>query len=179
MRKMINDPLLTVARVGTYVVQVTFVIGQIALGLAVAGTVIAALGFLPREGMMEGIEHLTPAVMWPAALAMALVLVALALATRFVVRLRQIIDTVGKGDPFVAENGERLTQMAWLALIGQILGMFAAAVGGWIQAHGGHGRFELHADSSFTGFFVAVLLFILARVFREGARMRSDLEGTV
>ena len=179
MKKMLHDPLLTVARVGTYIVQVAFVIGQVGLGIGIAATVIGALGYLPREAVVEGIEHLSPALLWPAALAMALVLVALGLATRFVVRLRQIIDTVGQGDPFVAENGERLTHMAWLALAGQILGMIAGAIGGWIQVHGGHGRYDLDVGVSFTGFFVAVILFILARVFREGARMRSDLEGTV
>jgi len=179
MKTIINDPLLTIARVATWVVQIAFIIGQIGLGVAIAATIAAALGFLPQDAVVEGIEHLRPAILWPAALAMALVMVALGLATQFVIRLRQIIDTVGEGDPFQAENGDRLTRMAWLALIGQILAMIAGAIGGWIQVHGGHGRFELHADISFTGFFVAVLLFILARVFREGARMRSDLDGTV
>jgi MFS family permease len=179
MKTIINDPLLTIARVATWLVQIAFIIGQIGLGVAIAATIAAALGLLPQDAVVEGIEHLRPEIMWPAALAMALVMVALGMATQFVVRLRQIIDTVGEGDPFQAANGERLTRMAWLALIGQILAMIAGAIGGWIHVHGGHGRFDLDVDVSLTGFFIAVLLFILARVFRKGAEMRDELEGTV
>lgn len=179
MKTIINDPLLTIARVATWVVQIAFILGQIALGIAMAATVIAALGYLPADMVKGGIEQLEPSMLWPAALAIALVLVALGMATQFVVRLRQIIDTVGEGDPFVAENGERLTRMAWLALIGQILAMIAGAIGGWLHVHGGRGRFDLDVDVSLTGFFIAVLLFILARVFRLGATMRAELEGTV
>jgi hypothetical protein len=32
---------------------------------------------------------------------------------------------------------------------------------------------------SLTRFFAVLLLFVLARVFEEGARMREELEGTV
>jgi hypothetical protein len=35
------------------------------------------------------------------------------------------------------------------------------------------------ADVPLAGLFLALVLFILARVFREGTRMRDDLEGTV
>ena len=40
---------------------------------------------------------------------------------------------------------------------------------------------ELTADIEFslTGVLLALVLFILARVFRHGAAMREDLEGTV
>lgn len=179
MKTIINDPLLTVARIATWVVQIAFIIGQIGLGIGIAGAVIAALGYLPQDAVVEGIEHLRPDVMWPAALAMLLIMAALGLAIQFVIRLRQIIDTVGQGDPFVAENGERLTRMAWQALIGQLLAMMAGMIGGWIQVHGGEGTFDLDVDVSLTGFFIAVLLFILARVFRKGAEMRAELEGTV
>ena len=35
------------------------------------------------------------------------------------------------------------------------------------------------AEMPLSGLFLALVLFILARVFREGTRMREDLEGTV
>jgi hypothetical protein len=37
----------------------------------------------------------------------------------------------------------------------------------------------MDAGIDFGGVLTALLLFILARVFREGAAMRKDLEGTV
>ena len=40
-------------------------------------------------------------------------------------------------------------------------------------------RAHIEVGVSFSGILMALVLFILARVFREGARMREDLEGTV
>ena len=91
-------------------------------------------------------------------------------------RLLQMIDTVRAGDPFVARNAERLQVIAW-ALLGQqilqlLVGLIARASSA--KAHG------LHLDSFSTGGWLAViLLFVLARVFAEGANMRDDLAGTV
>ncbi|MXO70308.1 DUF2975 domain-containing protein [Alteraurantiacibacter buctensis] len=179
MKTALNDPLLTVARVATWVVQVMLLIAQVALGVAIAAVVIAALGYLPDNATVSGIDHLQPAALWAAALAMALVLAALGMATQFVVRLRQIIDTVGEGDPFVADNARRLTRMAWLIVIGQVLTIIAGAIGTWIEATDGAAEFDLEFSISLSGFILALILFILARVFRKGAEMRAELEGTV
>ncbi|MES2698189.1 MAG: DUF2975 domain-containing protein [Pseudomonadota bacterium] len=179
MTKILNDPLLTAARIGTILVQIGLIIGQVALGIAVAATVAGALGFVPDNVAVSGINDLNAAILWAAAIAMALILAALGLATQFVVRLRQIIDTVGQGDPFVAENAWRLTRMAWLALIGQLLAICAGMIGGWIDSHDQHDSFDLEFNVSMTGFAIAIILFILARVFRKGTEMRAELEGTV
>jgi hypothetical protein len=37
----------------------------------------------------------------------------------------------------------------------------------------------IQVDLPLAGLFLALVLFILARVFREGTRMREDLEGTI
>ncbi len=179
MTKILNDPLLTAARLGTILVQIGLIVGQVGLGVAIAATIAAAAGYLPDRAVVYPINDLDTGVLWSAAAAMALVIVAMGLATRFVVRLRQIIDTVGQGDPFVADNASRLTHMAWLALIGQILAIAAGMIGGWIQTHGGRGSFDLEFNVSLSGIFLAIILFILARVFRKGAEMRAELEGTV
>jgi hypothetical protein len=179
MTKILNDPLLTAARLGTILAQIFLIIGQVALGIAVAATIAGALGYVPDSVAVSGINDLGAPILWAAAVAMALILAAMGLATQFVVRLRQIIDTVGQGDPFVADNAWRLTRMAWLALIGQLLAIAAGLIGGWIQAHGGEGKFDLEFNVSLAGVFLALVLFILARVFRKGAEMRAELEGTV
>ena len=107
-----------------------------------------------------------------------LILVGLAsvpLSHLILTRLIAIVDTVRDGDPFVAENAARLGGMAWAMLGLQLLGLvaIAAAVGGSGDGH----RIDWHF--SFTGWLAVLMLFVLARVFAQGARMREDLEGTV
>jgi hypothetical protein len=43
----------------------------------------------------------------------------------------------------------------------------------------GRGLFSTGGGISFGGFLLALVLFILARVFRKGTEMREELEGTV
>ena len=91
-------------------------------------------------------------------------------------RLLEMIDTVRAGDPFVARNADRLQTIAWALLGQQILQLLVGLIAGASSAEA-HG---LHLDSLSTGGWLAViLLFVLARVFAEGANMRDDLAGTV
>jgi hypothetical protein len=92
-------------------------------------------------------------------------------------RLRAIVATVTEGDPFVTENGDRLQQIAW-AMVGlellRIAVGFAATLASTRTA-----AFNLGWKFSPTPWLAILLLFVLARVFEQGARMRDDLEGTV
>lgn len=92
-------------------------------------------------------------------------------------RLIAIVDTVRAGDPFVLENAVRLQAIAWAVLGLECLHMI---VGG-IAAVSGSSAQPLDVDWSFsvTPWIAVLLLFVLARVFDHGARMRADLEGTV
>jgi hypothetical protein len=178
MKKILGDPLLTLARVGTIVVQIALLIGQIALGIALAATVMAAYGWLPDDAQIEFNNEIGTSLGF-AGVAIFGAMVALGLMTFFVVRLRQIIDTVGAGDPFVAENATRLTQMGWLALGSQLISVAITLFESTIRANVPQDSFEIHSEASLTGFGLAIVLFILARVFRKGAQMRAELEGTV
>lgn len=87
-------------------------------------------------------------------------------------RLRAIVRTVRGGDPFVPANARRLTAIAW-ALLGIMIldlafGIMAAAL---------HTQFGW--SFSLTGWLAILLLFVLARVFDHGTRLRDDVEGTV
>lgn len=88
-------------------------------------------------------------------------------------RLLAIVDTVRAGDPFIAENADRLHAIAWsvLALEGLRLVVAAIAAAVWEP-----GRIDAF---SFAPWLAVLLLFVLAGVFSHGARMRADLEGTV
>ncbi|MEP7006460.1 MAG: DUF2975 domain-containing protein [Sphingomonas bacterium] len=91
-------------------------------------------------------------------------------------RLLEMIDTVRAGDPFVARNAERLQVIAWAVLGQQVLQLMVSLIARatLAEAQG------LHVDAVPTsGLLAVILLFVLARVFAEGANMRDDLAGTV
>lgn len=92
-------------------------------------------------------------------------------------RLRRIVETVGRGDPFVASNAYRLRTIAWALLGLQLLSLVIGGIGEAISSR----EFPLHLDAGFSvsGWLAVVLTFVLARVFAEGTLMREDLEGTV
>ncbi|HEX8655143.1 MAG TPA: DUF2975 domain-containing protein [Allosphingosinicella sp.] len=92
-------------------------------------------------------------------------------------RLLAMVETVRHGDPFVGENAVRLNRIAWALLGLEMLHLVA----GIVSAAASTRTAPLGIDWSFsvTGWLAILLLFVLARVFAEGARMRDDLEGTV
>jgi ABC-type microcin C transport system permease subunit YejB len=70
--------------------------------------------------------------------------------------------------------------MAWLSVIIQLLSIPVGIVGVMLeQASADAASVNVDADFSINGLLLALVLFILARVFRTGAQMREDLEGTV
>ncbi len=178
-----KDPLLMSAKVMTVIARVILVLGVIAVGIAMVAIVFASMGWLPDNV----IEHITAeadspiefAKLWVALFPMAGALVIFALSYDFVKRLGEMIDTVGQGDPFTFANAARLTRMAWLALGIEAATFVATLLGDWVESHLGDESMDLTSEFSLTGILLALVLFILARVFREGARMRDELEGTV
>jgi hypothetical protein len=92
-------------------------------------------------------------------------------------RLLRIVETVGRGDPFVAANAYRINAIAWFLVALQLLSMVIGGIGKAIASK----AFPLHLDAGFSinGWLAVILTFVLARVFAEGALMREDLDGTV
>jgi hypothetical protein len=92
-------------------------------------------------------------------------------------RLIAIVETVRAGDPFVAANADRLQAIAWVLLALQLLSLVIGAIAEAIStpAH----PVDVDAGFSVNGWLAVLLMFVLARVFAEGAHMREDLEGTV
>jgi hypothetical protein len=99
------------------------------------------------------------------------------LAHILLTRLLAIIETVRLGDPFVAGNAARLQTTAWALLGLEVLHLVVGAV----AAAASTDAQPLDVDWTFsvTGWLAVLLLFVLARVFDYGTRMRDDLEGTV
>ena len=92
-------------------------------------------------------------------------------------RLLRIVETVGRGDPFVAANAYRLHTIAWMLVALNLLSIVIGGIGKSISSK----EFPLHLDAGFSvnGWLCVIFAFILARVFAEGTLMRDDLDGTV
>jgi hypothetical protein len=91
-------------------------------------------------------------------------------------RLLAILATVRAGDPFVVANADRLQRIGWALFAIQLLDL---AFGGIVLALDRLGVDHATWVPGFTGWIGVVMLFVLARVFRVGARMRDDLAMTV
>lgn len=90
--------------------------------------------------------------------------------------LLRIVATVEAGDPFVDDNATRLARIGWALLALQCLDLAFGGVVRWISL------LKLDVTSwtpSLGGWIAVVMIFVLARVFRIGARMRDDLAMTV
>ena len=96
---------------------------------------------------------------------------------RILAKLMQIVDSVHAGDPFVAENGARIQSIAWLLLMAEVLSLVVGALVEFISTP--EQPFDTGWRFTLTPWIAVLLLFVLARVFDHGARMREDLEGTV
>jgi hypothetical protein len=91
-------------------------------------------------------------------------------------RLLAIVSTVTMGDPFVAENAKRLQRIAWAVLALELLHLCVGIVAANMLAAAAP---ALRWSFSPTPWLAVLLLFVLARVFDHGTRMREELEGTV
>ncbi|PLK22708.1 hypothetical protein C0V72_13445 [Porphyrobacter sp. TH134] len=92
--------------------------------------------------------------------------------TRLIAMIR---DTMA-GAAFSDTNADRLRMMAWMLLVINIVDLAFGQVSIWASAQTGE---YLGWSLSLTGWFAVPLLLVLARLFRVGATMQSDLEGTV
>ena len=81
------------------------------------------------------------------------------------------------GDAFVGDNAQRLERIAWWVLAGEGLRLLIGAIA--LATTSSMPNLDLDLDFSVAPWLAVLLLFVLARVCAEGARMRGDLEGTV
>ena len=102
---------------------------------------------------------------------------AAAVAHMILTQLLAIVDTVREGDPFVVRNAGRLETIAWWVLAAELLHLVVGGIARF--ASSGGQPLDIDWSFSFTPWIAVLLLFVLARVFEQGARMREDLEGTV
>lgn len=91
-------------------------------------------------------------------------------------RTLDLLRSVREGQPFAAENAQRLRIMAWCLLAIQVIHLGSILMA-QIASRAVHQRIEV--EMSVVGWLAVFLLFVLSRVFEEGARNRSELEGMI
>ncbi len=167
------DALALSRKVLGVVIKLNLLMGILILALLTAslvapGPVMRALGARPAQDLMLAVGMRLIMVIGVAGVGVV----------HFVLkRLLAIVETVNQGNPFVVANAARLQGIAWavlgLELMHFTVGMIAAGVS--TPAAPLHIGWEF----SLTRWLAALMLFVLARVFEQGARMREELEGTV
>jgi hypothetical protein len=95
--------------------------------------------------------------------------------------LLRIVRTLRRGDPFVPENARRLTAIALLIAVGGTVGNLVHGIALDLLVHGSaaSGIFAHVFDVSFLPIVIGTAAAFLAEVFRQGARLRQDVEGLV
>lgn len=155
-------------------VPVNAVYGALILALFIAsliatGPVMGALGVRPGDHsstLVRGMQLIMVAGVASATIAHIIL-----------TRLQAIIETVRAGDPFIVENAVRLQKIAWAVFGFELLNLAIGAIAAGASSQSQ--PLDIGWGFSLTRWIAVLLLFVLARVFDHGARMRDDLEGTV
>jgi uncharacterized membrane protein len=168
-----RDPLLAAARLAL----------GIAMGIAAFMTAAFVIAMPAVLIMNENVMDLLtrnggpPETIWAVISVIALSGIVAGLSFFFFRDLYRIVASVESGDAFIPVNARRLQAMGWISVAVHIVGVPLSMTGKWLDQifHRTQGGFEV----SYFGLLLALVLFVLARVFREGARMREELDGTV
>lgn len=126
---------------------------------------------------LEGIYGANVAVIRWLLIGLCLIIVATCIAAdRIFAALITMIDTVAGGSPFIVANADRLRTIAWSLLIIQLLDLGTGSIAITMsRLTGDHFGWSFGAG----GWIAVLLLFVLTGVFRQGAEMQADLDGTV
>jgi len=92
-------------------------------------------------------------------------------------RLRKIFATLTAGDPFEPENVRRLRVIGIMLGALELSRYAAALITTWIAPH--DEKLTAGDGVSLTAWFAVLVVFVLAEVFREGARLRREAELTI
>lgn len=171
-----SDPtsLALSRRVLTVLVKLNLVMGFLILALLIA-SVVAEGPVMFALGVRSKADHSTLILGMRAI--MVIGICAVPVTYIILTRLLAIVDTVRNGDPFVADNANRLQTIAWSVLVLEVMHAVVGVVAN--RASTASLPIDIHWSFSVTRWLVVLLLFVLARVFDQGTRMREELEATV
>ena len=156
-----------------------FLMGMVAL--AFGACVLAATGLIhlpiPAEDLKEMKDISLSLLLTAAAVACASGVLLLGLLSLLLMMTARIVKTADT-DPFVEGNARRLMQIGWLLLgmqavgltAGMVMEIFPKSITDHVQAG---------FDFNPIAFLGAMLIFVLAQIFKRGTQMRDELESTV
>ncbi|MBA4161893.1 MAG: hypothetical protein C0515_07420 [Novosphingobium sp.] len=178
MNSSTKDPLLGAAKVIVVLLMIMVIFAMVMIGIGIGAVVSVERAEVLAKLAEAGAPNMAFAFL---IVAMALVIVLLSLAYKFFEQLGRIIDSVKAGDPFHAENARRLALMGWISVGGHGVALALAGLSKWFKPFLEKvGEFtDIGFEVDPTGILLTLILFILARVFKRGAEMREELEGTV
>jgi Protein of unknown function (DUF2975) len=163
----LTKAMLSVVRLGSFVGRAGLICCIALAGLCVLAGLMGGQ-FGPLVLMTEW-RAMLPAILSGALHALALLLIC--------DRLEAFLRDVAKQDPFAPENPARLREIGWcLALLelGRygIQGLTAIIIG--LVGQPQSGTLSPQLDVSLTAWAGVLVLFVLAEIFREGARLRHN-----
>lgn len=175
-----TDPLLLAGKVIARILQVLCAVAGGVFLLLVPLVVLLGQGMLPG---FDAADRLPDVARHPLLSTAICLVIAANFAAMFLFfgKMRALIESASKGDPFIPANARRLNAMAWLLLGSQVLTVTAGELRVFAMSlvdPQSENTFDIR-PADLTGILIVLVLFILARVFRHGAAMRDDLEGTV
>ena len=91
-------------------------------------------------------------------------------------RMLAIVATAIDGDPFTLVNARRVRVVGWALLAIQVLDLLFGMLSAIVVARTGE---ALGWSPSVGGWISVLMVFVLARVFEQGSRMRDELAMTV
>lgn len=162
-----RDSLLVACTVFLIMALAGVVLAAIASGLAIGGILMQGQVF--AHGLFD------PA--WRLVLSLVLAIIGLSAVAHATVRVLEIIGTIAMRQPFAAANAGRIEAIAVRVLELWLLGWIAR----WLEMPigGSFNGFELSVGTGNNNLAFALVLFVLARVFRHGNRLETEVEGTV
>ena len=146
----------------------------VALGLLLVAALVALL--LPPD--LEVWRQVTRASARGPVLAAGLIAYAVStvVVLFIVLRLRRIFATLTGGDPFHPGNVLRLRAIGFALAALELINYLTNLVSGWAFRDQLQ---KLHFPFHPTAWFAVLVVFVLAEVFREGARLRNEAELTI
>lgn len=155
--------------------------GVMVLGL-IALLAVTSFGVLSEAEVMEvvrdtGMQMGQIAMVGSFALLAGLVCTLLLLFA--VILTTRIVESAMTGNPFVPENADRLNKIGCLLLGIQVASWFITPALSAMIPEKVADEINFNFDMSPVGLMGILLIFVLAQIFRHGAKLSSDLEGTV
>ena len=172
MTKTYPDTLTLSRRVLRVLTKLNLLMGTLVLALLIA-SLIAESWVMRALGVPPGNSKLFLGMR----LIMVIGICSVPIAHLVLARLLAIVETVKIGNPFVMANAVRLKTIAWAILGLELMHFTVGAIAEGVSTTAA--PLNISWGFSLTQWLTVLMLFVLARVFEQGARMREDLEGTV